>query len=159
MTDFFTKMAKTETKDRFCDLRVAGTFGKPYEFGEKIFGLGCYGEEEKEFLLNGYGIQEYGFSQYGANNIRFGVYQKRFSHWKIVGEKRKWYGKTFVIREKFFGEKKSQTEAQVICRNKFKTGMEAWRALTNEQRQEYNIKGHKIRLHGVNLFLKNWLKS
>lgn len=152
-------MAKTESQDRFFDQAAQGTFGKAWELGQKYLGLGMCGERETEFLLFGLGIRQCGFTELGQDNQRWGVYQKRYSHWIKIDGKRKYFGPVKWIREEIFSEKTKRSESQGTRRNLFKSGMTAWKALTSEEKLEYNKNSQKLKLHGVNLFLRNWLKS
>ena len=141
-------MAIVGPLERLYDLGVQGSFGRPWELGQKVFGYSYYGEEEIK-LDNKTDIPL----------SRWGVYQKRHSFWKIVDGKRKYYGPIKYIRENFYIPKESGTGGQPTTWDNFRNGMTAWRALTSEEKTEYNIRGHKMKLHGVNLFLRNWLKS
>jgi hypothetical protein len=152
-------MTKVEPKERFFDLAVRGIFGKPFEYGVEVYGYGNYGDEEKELLLNGYGIQQLGVSEYGSNNLRWGIYQKRYSHWVKINGKRKWFGPVKYIREKFYQGSGNGTEEQDETRTRFRLAMEAWANLTQEQKEVYNQRARYKNFHGVNLFIREWLKS
>lgn len=152
-------MAIVKSKERFFDGETKGSFGRGWEYGQKIYGQGYYGEEEIEIPLFGYGIQLYGLYEYGSDNQRWGIYQKRYSHWAIVDGKRKYFGKRKHVRESFYQCVNPQYPDQQNWRNVFKLGMDDWKALTSEKRQAYNKEAHKLKLHGVNLFLRRWLKS
>jgi len=152
-------MPVVESKERFLDFGVTKKFGKGFEYGQKIYGQGFYGEEETEFPRFGYGLQLYGLDLYGDDNLRWGIYQRRYSHWKLVNGKRKYYGKRTTIRENFMVPKQTITETKTANWNKFKAGMEAWKLLTAEEKQAYNREANKLHLHGVNLFLRRWLRS
>jgi len=141
-------MPAVSSKERFLDCGVIKKFGKAWEYGQKIYGQGHYGETETEFLLSGYGIQQYGFSEYGSDNIRWGIYQKRHKAGKII-----------YVRENFYIPKQTITEAKINNWNKFRSGMEAWANLTEQEKIEYNKEADKLHIHGVNLFLKRWLNS
>lgn len=130
-------MTKVVSTDRFLDFGVRGKFGKALEYGEKIYGQGHYGEEEPKMDT---GV--------GTPINRFGIYQKRFEE-----------GKTIWVREKFYIPSNPQTVPQQNWRTIFANGMAAWGNLTNEQKETYNERAQKYHLHGVNLFLKEWLNS
>jgi hypothetical protein len=141
-------MPKVQSTERFFDFGVIQKFGKPYEYGQKIYGEGHFGEEEIEMLLTGYGIQLYGHDEFGADNFRWGIYQRRHKAGKVI-----------YVRENFYQGWGPGSEAQTATRTNFKNGMDAWKLLTRQERNAYNIRGHKLKIHGVNLFLRNWLKS
>jgi len=152
-------MAETTSKERFNDVGISGRFGKAWEIGEKRFGEGHFGEEEIEYLLFGLGVQQFGNSEFGSDNLRWGLYQKRHSNWKIVDGKRVFFGPVKYIREKFYQCKNRNSPGQQTQRNKFRDGMTAWSGLTEEQKKLYNKNAGKYHMHGVNLFLREWLNS
>lgn len=152
-------MVVVKSQERFFDFGAQGTFGKAWEIGQKICGLGHCGEKEIEFLILGLGVQQCGNAELGSDNLRWGVYQKRYSHWKLVGGTKKYSGPQKYIREKFYQCLNPQLENQQIWRNVFKSGMAAWKLLTELEKELYNKNAKKYHIHGVNLFLRNWLNS
>ena len=152
-------MSIVESKERFLDFRVSGRFGKAWEYGQKVYGQGHYGEEEIEWDKNEYGFTIYGLTEYGSDDKRWGIYQKRHSHRNTGSIPTKYYGPIKYIRQKFYIPKQTITEAKTNNWNKFKSGMEAWQGLTKPEKMAYNKLGNKLHLHGVNLFLRNWLNS
>jgi len=52
-----------------------------------------------------------------------------------------------------------QTEKQQAHRKKYGEGVEAWRNLTNEEKDVYNKRAVGRKMSGVNLFMKEYLKS
>lgn len=144
----FTKMSETTFKERFFDSGATQTFGKAWEIGQKILGFGWIGEEEIKLD-----------NKKDTPLPRWGIYQKRHSFWKLVDGKRKFFGPIKYIRENFYIPKEPGTGKQPATWNNFKNGMAAWKALTSEEKQEYNIRANKMKLHGVNLFLREWLNS
>jgi len=152
-------MSLVSSIKRFFELGVVKKFGEAWMYGEKIYGQAIYGNEELEWGMNGYGFKVYGFVEYGSDDRRWGIYQKRHSHWKLVNEKRKCFGPVRFIRMNFMFPKEPGTPGQVANWNKFKDGMAEWKLLTREQKDVYNKNARKYRLHGVNLFLREWLNS
>jgi len=148
LKDFYIDMAIVGPLERLYDLGVQGNFGRPWELGQKVFGYSYYGEEEIKLD-----------NKTDPPLSRWGVYQRRHSFWKIVDGKRKFFGPIKYIRESFMQNDQHYTPAREANETKFRNGMSAWALLTSEQKTEYNIRGNKIKLHGVNLFLRNWLKS
>jgi hypothetical protein len=141
-------MAKKDPKERFFDMGVRGKFGKPWEYGQKIYGYGFYGEEEIFWGYNEYGFATYGKTQFGSDDIRWGVYQRR-----------KELDKIYYIREEFMNPVNPQTEKQQSWRQVFIDGMEEWGNLTDTAKKSYHIRASKLGLHGVNLFMKEYLNS
>ncbi len=141
-------MAKTESKERFMDFAAKGRFGIPFEYSDRYYGQASYGLIEIEWDKNEYGIPQFGSKVYGTDDKRWGIYQRRKEN-----------GKIFYIRERFYHPANPQTVPQQARRTVFANGMTAWGGLTQEERQEYNIRASKMGLHGVNLFMKIWLNS
>lgn len=130
-------MAKPTSSERFFDFGVRGKFGKGTEYGEQIYGGIFYGEEEHKFDTGE-----------GSPTIRYGIYQKRTE-----------YGRTIWVRMKFYIPSNPQTAPQQAWRGSFASGMTDWGNLTQEQKNVYNEDAKKFRIHGVNLFMRNYLKS
>jgi len=130
-------MPTVESKERFFDFGVVKKFGIAFEYGQKIYGQGMYGAEEPKID-----------NQQDTPLERFGIYQRRHNNGKVV-----------YIRENFYIPLNPQSGPQQSWRNTFKSGMEAWALLTDEEKEAYNREANKLHLHGVNLFLKRWLNS
>ena len=141
-------MVKPISKERFFDFAARGVFGRAFELGEKVLGQGLLGEEEVEALYNGYGVGEHGYREYGSQNLRWGVYQKRSE-----------CGRSFSVRTRFHVPKNPRTETQQNWRAVFIAAMAAWKLLTDEQKSVYNERAKRFKIHGVNLFVREWLNS
>jgi len=139
---------RTTSIERFFDTDARGKFGEPYRYGERRFGKGKYGLQEKTFGYNGYGVGTYGKLIYGSNNERWGVYRKRGK------------GKTaYISRERFMWPKNPRTETQQNWRQVFKDMVIAWKALTPEQKADWNKKATNLIYTGYCLFTKWYLDS
>lgn len=101
-------------------------------------------------LPNRLGEHILGWSPLGYFNDKAGIYQSRAKPGGIGSQ---------TIRERFYIPANPQSVAQQNWRDEFKAGMVAWANLTPEQKQAYNEKADPLGLHGVNLFLKEWLSS
>lgn len=141
-------MAKVESKERCFDFGLIGRLGRPFEYGQKIYGWLGYGVAEFSIDKNEYGVREYGGSQYGTDDIRYGIYQRRHSEGKVI-----------FIREEFYWPKNPQTGPQQSWRNTFAAGMTAWKNLTDEQKAVYHEKATKLGIPAQNLFMKQYLNS
>lgn len=130
-------MTKVSSMERFGDIGAHGKFGRPYEYGEGMYGTGEYGEEEPEIPAGK-----------GLAGKRWGIYQKRTEN-----------GKSFIIKERFYSPKDPKSAGQLAQRNKFRNGYIAWGDLTELQKEEYNKRGSKIGQMGQNIFLKEYLNS
>ena len=141
-------MAKVGSTERCFDFGLIGKLGRPFAYGERIYGNFNYGEEEYQIDKNEYGVKYYGATEYGADDIRAGIYQRRHNKEKQI-----------FARLKFYTPKNPQTETQQAWRTTFADGMEAWANLTDEQKAEYNREAKKYQIYGVNLFIKIYLNS
>jgi len=141
-------MQQVESTDRVNDFGLVGTLGRPHEFGQRIHGGYNYGEEEYQIPFNSFGYKTYGYTKYGADDIRAGVYQRQHHNGKII-----------YRRLKFYTPKNPRTAPQQSWRASFTAGMTAWGNLTDEQKAVYNERVKGKPLHGVNLFLREYLKS
>ena len=130
-------MAEVTATERLNDFGLVGKLGKATEYGEKIFGQGYYGEEEITGLAGTW-----------LETSKWGIYQRRHKLGKVVYAKLKFYTPT-----------NPRTASQTTQRNKFTAGMTAWANLTNEQKTIYNERAKARHLHGVNLYLREYLKS
>ncbi len=130
-------MTKVTPKERFSDFEAHGKFGIAFEYGQRIYGQVRYGAEEPK-IYRGFGDPE----------SRFGIYQTRHEQ-----------GKRFTIKENYYIPANPRTVPQEAWRAVFTQGMTNWSNLTQEQKDEYNERAKKIHLHGVNLYLRLWLKS
>ena len=130
-------MAEVTATERLNDFGLVGKLGKATEYGEKIFGQGYYGEEEITGLTGTW-----------LEISKWGIYQRRHNQGKVIYSKMKFYTPT-----------NPRTASQTTQRNKFTAGMTAWANLTNEQKTIYNERAKARHLHGVNLYLREYLKS
>jgi hypothetical protein len=141
-------MTKVEGKDKVKSFGIYGKLGQAYEYGNKIYGANYYGNEETSDEQSEYGLKNYGNFEYGSDSKMWGIYQRR--HGK---------GKTVYTKLKFYIPKNPRTVSQQNNRTKFINGMTAWANLTENQKASYNERAKSFHIHGVNLFLKEYLKS
>jgi len=95
-----------------------------------------------------HGVRRYGEFLYGEEEPLWGIYQTRRLH-----------GKIWQIREKHFEPKFQNQPNKVARQNVMRDGMIAWHALTDAQRLAYHKKGTKLRMHGHNVFIRQYLRS
>ena len=141
-------MTKVDYTERFMDFSVTKRFGKEWEYGQRIYGKTRYGEQENEWNAKEYGYKVYGKIMYGQDDKRWGIYQKRHEQ-----------GKTFYIRENFYTPLNPQSVPQQAWRDIFTDGMTAWSNLTDAQKLVYHNRAQRYHLHGVNLYLREYLNS
>ncbi len=95
-----------------------------------------------------YGEREYGNFRYGEDDKFYGIYQVRSR-----------YGSQVVVKEKFYTPTNPQTVAQQAWRQVYADSIVAWQALTDNQKEQYNIKAKFKPYSGYNLFQKEYLLS
>jgi hypothetical protein len=110
-----------------------------------LYSLTAHGKIGKP---NGFGAFMFGWSPFGEVNDKAGYYQKRYN------KKR-----TITVRTRHYWPTNTETPARRAWRNVFAQGMQAWRELDNETRQEYNKRRYPFAMHGVNRFLREYLKN
>jgi len=59
----------------------------------------------------------------------------------------------------FYTQYAPRTPGQQACSSLFASGMADWSALSPEEKEEFNERAKRYRLHGVNLFMREYLKS
>lgn len=141
-------MPDVQATERTNDFGLVGSLGHAHHFGERISGGYNYGEEEYQIDVNEYGVKELGKVEYGEDDVRIGVYQRRHEN-----------GKVTYKRLKFYIPQNPRTAPQQSWRANFTAGMTAWGNLTDEQKAVYNERVKGRPLHGVNLYLREYLKS
>lgn len=134
--------------ERTNDTGLVGKLGQGFQYGERIYGKAHYGDEEIYNPASENGVKINGDYFFGDMDNIWGIYQRRHNK-----------DKTIFARLKFYNPKNPQTIPQQANRNKFTAGMVAWGNLTSEQKAVYNGRAKKIHLHGVNLFLREYLNS
>lgn len=88
-----------------------------------------------------------------------GIYQQRIRRkgfWTKDWQPR---GKKSNFKMKFYVPFNPQTPAQQANRQKLADAVSAWQALTDEQKQEYNITARGRTWDGYRLFISQFLKS
>jgi len=96
----------------------------------------------------GFGRIAFGYNRLGFYNWYCGMYQKKY-----------YYGKPHISRQRFAWGKNNQLEKQQLWRGVFADGKVAYDNLTNEDKQIWRIRGGKRRLTGYNCYMSEWLKD
>jgi len=117
--------------------KTTGKVGVPFQYGDRIYGQVRYGAEE--YLID--------FKD-REPTTRYGIYCRRTID-----------GKQKIQRKNFYIPANPNTDPQKVQREKFGNGMTAWALLTDEQKAVYNQRAQKYKMHGVNLFLREWIHS
>lgn len=99
-------------------------------------------------LPNGFGLIQFGWSRFGDDNIRAGIYQIR--HTKKG---------TRSIKMRHYVTPNPRTVKQQANRNKFALGMASWRLLDTEQKKLYDELGTLLYMSGMNYYLREYLNN
>ena len=130
-------MPEIEGIEKGISMSVGKRLGRHREFGRGMFGFSIFGEGE-----------EYIESSGGKKIYLSGIFRRD----NVTGEV-KYY------REPYYIPKNPRTETQQANRQKMTDGVQAWQALTDEQKAVYNKNAIGKRMSGYNLFLKQYLLS
>jgi hypothetical protein len=79
--------------------------------------------------------------------------------WHGIYQQRKCKTGIETVRMKFYKPTNPNTPAQQHWREKFAQSILAWRALTDDQKKEYNRIAGSLHMSGYNLFQKQYLLS
>jgi len=98
----------------------------------------------------GLGEHFLGWVQLSYRNNYAGVYQTRTASVQ---------GYQFFVKEKFYRPTNPNSAGQIAQRALFAEAMAAWTALTTEEKAVYNELAEGKNLHGVNIFITDFLSS
>jgi hypothetical protein len=101
-------------------------------------------------------LRDYCAEVRGKAGLIHGSKPKRYTTYYRV---RKW--KNSVVHEKlpYVIPTDRRTPGQLASRAKFASGVLAWKALTNVEKDVWRVKSKKLLMNGWNLFLANYMKS
>lgn len=77
--------------------------------------------------------------------------------WWGIYQTRPRAGGRIWVKEKFYVPTNPRTPAQQAWRDKYADSIVAWRALTSEQKEVYNVRARGKKMSGYNLFQKEFL--
>lgn len=101
----------------------------------------------------------YGFTgQLGYNRLgkfALGLENKHAGTYRVDNPS----GHQRTVKNKFYMQWKPRTENQLAAAQTFREGMAAWKALTPEEKAQYNEDAKEFRIEGVNLFMREWMRS
>lgn len=130
-------MTKVLTPQYPYSLTIRKRFGRPiYEEDGGLYGAAVYARGE------------YGGGANEPEHPTHGIYQMRHC---IEGY--------IPVQMKFYRPANPNTEAQQTVRAKMADAVSAWQALTDEQKESYNLSASGTRMTGYNLFCKQFLLS
>ena len=123
-------------------------FGLYRLFGTSQFAHSNYGEDDIYFNRTGYGLASFGVDIFADIIMLSGIYRTD----NVTGITR-------FYREPFYITKNPRYVPQQANRAKMAAAVLAWKALTQEQKNQYNKNAIGKRMSGYNLFLKEYLLS
>ena len=123
-------------------------FGKHRCYGRGMYAFSVFGDEDIFLVFLPFGVACFGEVSYGEFLIYSGIYRRD----NVTG-------KVKHYREPYMIPYNPRTEAQQANRQKLADGVVAWKALTPDEKNQYNIKAKGRRMSGYNLFLKEYLLS
>jgi len=123
---------------------------------KKLFSLWAKG---KALRYNQYATSQFGHSWFGDEDYYFpvpggdpilisGIYRTD----NVTGQTRNY-------REPYYITRNPRTELQQAHRQKYGEAVGAWRGLTPEEKNQYNVRAKGKRYSGWNLFYKEYLES
>jgi hypothetical protein len=123
-------------------------FGVFRLYGTSQFGYSVYGEEDIFLYFTQYGKSHFGVNLYGDILLLSGIYKKH----------NLWHGKR-DFRVRYYITRDPKTEAQQAWRGVFADAVAYWQGLTEEEKNQYNIRVKGRHMSGYNLCLQEYLKS
>ncbi len=123
-------------------------FGLYRRFGTSQFAHSNYGEDDVYFVRTDYGVASFGIDIFADIILLSGIYRTD----NVTGITR-------FYREPFYITKNPRYGPQQANRAKMTAAVLAWKALTQEQKNQYNKNAIGKRMSGYNLFLKEYLLS
>ena len=139
--------------------QIRKKLGRPYQYGQKIYGKVKYSEQETVIGPGQYGIRIYGIEKYGEATTLHGIYRVRRKRHKFFTAGDKERGEQYIQKEKFHIPSNPQTEPQQANRQTFADAISSWQGLTPTQKQVYNERAKYKNLSGYNLYISEYLLS
>lgn len=107
---------------------------------------------------------EYGFNDLGRSHYQeavpmSGTYQRRVTGYNQYGRNPNRKRTEYYVLMRDCTPNNPRTVPQQANRNKFKDAMTAWKALTPEEKRDYNEAATKIGRYGVHLFIKQYMRE
>jgi hypothetical protein len=113
-----------------------------YEQFESITAKGNFG------FPHGYGLLFLGWSRYGYEDPKAGIYRERPSA-----------NGRILVRNKHYYKSDTPSPAQLVLRAKFASAVATWQALSPTQKMEWEYRQYPKNMSGYNRFISLWLKS
>ena len=139
-------MQSIEGVERLLSMRARKRVGLFNQFGTSLAGSSCYGTEDIYFIRTGFGRAIFGHCVYADAFLLSGIWVRQRVNGKI---------ETFRLP---YSISKSTDDAEVLAnRAKFKLAVAAAKAMTDEQKKEYNRRASGKHMSGYNLFIKEYM--
>jgi hypothetical protein len=106
-----------------------------------------------------FGRSRIGVVGFGHENLDGGVWRCYRGKTGSVGYHRRNRTGNVNFRSNFYMQWAPRTANQNAAAANFRAGMAAWFALATEQKESYNLRARNLRIHGVNLFMREWMFS
>lgn len=134
--------------EKLLSASVRKRFGKHRLFGTSQFGHSNFGQEDIICFSDRYDPDGQLRTPKLAPINFSGIYKKKMD-----------YGKPVYFRETYRITKNPRTEPQQANRAKISDAVDAWQALTTEQKDAYNKSSIGMHMSGYNLFMREYLLS
>jgi hypothetical protein len=95
-----------------------------------------------------FGRIAFGFNRFGFYHWYCGIYQKKY-----------YFGKPYISKEKFYRPTNPQTERQMLWRGVVTSGHNEWASFDIETKEQYRLRARGLPMTGYNLFMREWLNS
>jgi len=141
-------MAEVQGIDKLFSFVPRKRFGVFRKYGTAQFGFSNFGEDDIYYIRTPYGSATYGVDIFGDVVLLSGIYRTD----NVTG-------RTKYYREPYYIPKNPRTVSQQSNRQKYKNAVAAWQALTNSQKEVYNMRARNKKFSGYNLFIKEYLLS
>ena len=141
-------MPEVEGIDKLLSMIPKKRFGVFSKWGMSQMGFTNFGDDDVYFILTDLGAATFGVDKFADFILLSGIYRTD----NVTGEV-KYY------REPYYITRNPRSDEQQTNRQKYADGVAAWKALTSEEKNQYNIRAKGKRMSGYNLFLKEYMLS
>ena len=141
-------MPEVEGIDKLISMIPKKRFGVFSKLGTSQLGFTNFGDDDVYFVLTDLGTLTLGVDRLADFILLSGIYRTD----NVTGEM-KYY------REPYYITRNPRSDEQQAHRQKYGKAVEAWRDLTDEERNQYNKRAKGKRYSGWNLFYKEYLQS
>jgi len=123
-------------------------FGVFCKLGTSQMGFTNFGDDDVYSILTDFGTATFGVDKFADFILLSGIYRTD----NVTGG-------TKYYREPYYITRNPRSDEQQTNRQKYADGVAAWKALTSEEKNQYNIRAKGKRMSGYNLFQKEYMLS